>query len=116
MPLLSLLGLAWESPEGVTKNIKIPWRLPVTERLLMKHYFIPTLMASAITLASVPNRTVRICRVCFNVNIRRSYYALSVRFLPIIRTRMKAAILAITTAIKPPADAIPTSNCKSAWV
>ena len=52
MPLLSLLGLAWESPEGVTKNIKIPWRLPVTERLLMKHYFIPTLMASAITLAS----------------------------------------------------------------
>jgi len=38
------------------------------------------------------------------------------KFLPIIRTRMIAAILAMTTAIKPPAEAMPTSNCTSAWL
>src|SRR6202171_4054988 len=36
------------------------------------------------------------------------------RFRPMIRTRKKATILAITTATNPPAEALPTSNWISA--
>src|SRR5262249_52398068 len=37
------------------------------------------------------------------------------RFLPMRRTRKIATMLASTTATMPPAEAPPTSYCKSAW-
>ncbi len=46
------------------------------------------------------------------VTLRAIAYAS--RFRPMIRTRKKATILAITTATSPPAEAFPTSNWISA--
>ena len=46
------------------------------------------------------------------VTLRAIAYAS--RFRPMIRTRKKATILAITTATNPPAEAFPTSNWISA--
>jgi len=43
-----------------------------------------------------------------DVTLRAIAYAS--RFRPMIRTRKKATILAITTATNPPAEALPTSN------
>src|SRR5258708_39013861 len=46
------------------------------------------------------------------VTLRAIAYAS--RFRPMIRTTEKATILAITTATKPPAEGVPTSNLSSA--